>query len=206
MKIHVNEQGKVIVTTPPFTPGFFIKRFVDTSKEWIEKNIQSIEDQKRKKDGSMLFLGEKYNLIVEEKKPRKEAVEVLDQEIVVRPVSSSSESQQRTIERWLKSQAEQYVVRKVHELSKKMSLNFQSISLRDQKSRWGSCSAAKRLQFNWRLIQAPEEVIEYVIIHELSHLQEMNHSKKFWLLVERYDKEYALHRAWLRRHGKELRS
>tara|TARA_Y100000034_G_scaffold119147_1_gene160616 strand:+ start:1468 stop:2055 length:588 start_codon:yes stop_codon:yes gene_type:complete len=78
------------------------------------------------------------------------------------------------------------------------------IFIKGQKTRWGSCSANGNLNFNWRLAMAPPEVIEYVVIHELCHRIEMNHSKNFWKLVQEKCPEFKKHKAWLKRNGFRL--
>ena len=79
------------------------------------------------------------------------------------------------------------------------------ISVKDQKTLWGSCSRKKNLNFNWRLAIAPSDILDYVVVHELAHLLEMNHSKKFWALVAGWCPEYKARRRWLRKHSSELR-
>jgi len=81
-----------------------------------------------------------------------------------------------------------------------MGIDYGKITIRDQDSRWGSCSSQGNLNFSWRLIKTPQEVLEYVIIHELAHIKHMDHSKQFWELVEQYDPLYREHRRWLRRN------
>lgn len=78
------------------------------------------------------------------------------------------------------------------------------VTIREQKTRWGSCSSKKNLNFNWKLILAPKEALEYVVIHELCHLIHFNHSEKFWAEVGARMPEYDLWRKWLRAHGTEL--
>lgn len=82
--------------------------------------------------------------------------------------------------------------------------NYTSITIRDQKSRWGSCSSRGTLSFNYRLVFAPPKVLDYVVVHELCHLTHMNHSKDFWNMVEQIMPEYKEYKAWLREHGQEL--
>lgn len=79
-----------------------------------------------------------------------------------------------------------------------------AIALRDTRSRWGSCTAAGRLMFSFRLVMAPPEVLNYVAVHEVAHLREMNHSAAFWALVERLDPRWRASRAWLKREGPAL--
>lgn len=82
--------------------------------------------------------------------------------------------------------------------------NYHTLAVRDQKTRWGSCSSRGTLSFNYRLIFAPPEVLDYVVVHELCHLTHMNHSKDFWNMVGSVMPDYKKHRKWLREHGHEL--
>lgn len=88
--------------------------------------------------------------------------------------------------------------------AEKMQVSYGRITIRDQKTRWGSCSAAGNLNFNWRLILAPEEVLDYVVIHELAHRKEMNHSAAFWKIVEGEMPYYRTQRNWLKKNGSFL--
>ena len=96
----------------------------------------------------------------------------------------------------------------VHELAVfealRLGASFQRIAIRDQRTRWGSCSSRGTLSFNWRLVLAPLEVAEYVVVHELCHLREPNHSPRFWQLVADARPGYRYQRRWLGDHGWEL--
>ncbi len=83
--------------------------------------------------------------------------------------------------------------------------DYSSIAIRDQKTRWGSCSSRGTLSFNWRLMLAPPNVLDYVVVHELCHLEHMNHSKDFWACVESILPDYRIYRKWLKEHGHELK-
>jgi predicted metal-dependent hydrolase len=85
-----------------------------------------------------------------------------------------------------------------------LGARYTRIALRDQRSRWGSCSTTGTLSFNWRLVLAPFEVLDYVVVHELCHLLEPNHSRRFWKLVETRRPHWHAQRDWLREHGPEL--
>lgn len=82
--------------------------------------------------------------------------------------------------------------------------HYTSVTVRDQKTRWGSCSSRGTLSFNYRLIFAPPAVLDYVVVHELCHLTHMNHSKAFWDMVGAVMPDYRTRRKWLREHGQEL--
>ena len=85
-----------------------------------------------------------------------------------------------------------------------MNVQYGRITIRNQKTRWGSCSSKGNLNFNCLLMLAPDEVVDYVVIHELCHLIEMNHSKAFWKQVEQMMPDYKKHRKWLKDHGNEI--
>ena len=108
------------------------------------------------------------------------------------------------LEQWYRTEAARLITEKADRLSSRMSIGYKRIGIRGQKTRWGSCSRKKNLSFNWKLIMAPEPVMEYVIIHELLHLKEMNHSKKFWELVASYCPGWREHKKWLKQHEADL--
>ena len=85
-----------------------------------------------------------------------------------------------------------------------LGVSYGRVAIRDQKSRWGSCSARGNLNFNWKLIMAPPEALDYVVVHELCHLIEFNHSPRFWRLVEGQMPAYESWKKWLKAHGSEL--
>ena len=88
--------------------------------------------------------------------------------------------------------------------AERLGVAFRRVAVRDQRSRWGSCSTAGTLSFNWRLVLAPAGVLDYVVAHEVCHLRECNHSHRFWALLEAIRPGYREHRDWLGRHGWEL--
>ena len=88
--------------------------------------------------------------------------------------------------------------------AKRMGVTYNRITIREQKTRWGSCSSAGNLNFNWRLVLAPREVLDYVVIHELAHRREMNHSAAFWRIVEAEMPDYRKYRDWLKKNGSFL--
>jgi predicted metal-dependent hydrolase len=92
----------------------------------------------------------------------------------------------------------------VDEEARRIGVTYGRIRIADQRTLWGSCSPRGTLSFNWRLVLAPFEVLDYVVIHELCHLRVPNHSKRFWALVEKHRPQWREQRAWLRQHGPEL--
>lgn len=100
-----------------------------------------------------------------------------------------------------KKRAKGIISRRVAHYADIMDVTYGQITIRDQKSRWGSCSADGSLNFSWRLILMPIEVMDYVVVHELAHLKELNHSKDFWAEVEAVMPDYKDHRKWLKENG-----
>lgn len=92
----------------------------------------------------------------------------------------------------------------LNEYAPRLGVRFGRVAIRDQKTRWGSCSAKHNLNFNWKLIMAPPQALNYVVVHELCHLIEFNHSPRFWRLVESQMPEYESWKKWLKAHGAEL--
>ena len=88
--------------------------------------------------------------------------------------------------------------------AERLKVRYGRITIRNQRTRWGSCSHNGNLSFNWRLVMAPDEVLDYVVIHELCHLKEMNHQKAFWKEVEEYCPDWRPQRRWLNQHRQEI--
>jgi predicted metal-dependent hydrolase len=108
------------------------------------------------------------------------------------------------LERWYRKQAGQVFSERLARWNIHYHFTWASVSVKSQKTRWGSCSRQGNLNFNWRLLLAPLPILDYVVVHELCHLKEHNHAAPFWALVERACPDYRDHRRWLRLHGHEL--
>lgn len=100
--------------------------------------------------------------------------------------------------------ARQRITLRVEYFAPLVGVTYNRIFIKEQKTRWGSCSSQGNLNFNWRLILAPEEVLNYVVVHELAHRKEMNHSKAFYAIVESVLPDYRQSRKWLRENGQRL--
>ena len=108
------------------------------------------------------------------------------------------------VERWYRAKAERDLPRLLRALADLHGIAVTRVSVRDQRSRWGACSSRGTITLNWRLIQVPDFVREYVLLHELMHRREMNHSRRFWRLVASCCPRHGEARQWLRREGKRL--
>lgn len=105
---------------------------------------------------------------------------------------------------WYKNEARKVFERKLAHYAASMGVRYGQIRLKEQKTKWGSCSGLGNINLNWQLIRAPEKVVDYVIIHELAHLKQMNHSPEFWQIVAREMPDYQVWKKWLRDRGGEL--
>ena len=111
---------------------------------------------------------------------------------------------QKYLQYWYRSRARERLIEKVERYSKLIGVSSKGFRLGSFKSKWGSCDSRRKLAFNWNLIKAPHAVIDYVVIHELCHIIQPNHSKLFWQEVEKYDPSYKERKDWLKKHGSEL--
>lgn len=110
----------------------------------------------------------------------------------------------QVLEKRYRNSARKVFTKRVEFYHKVTGGTYTSITIRDQKSRWGSCSSRGTLSFNYRLVFAPPAVLDYVVVHELCHLTHMNHSKDFWNMVASVMPDYKTYKNWLKEHGQEL--
>ncbi|MFZ5633520.1 MAG: M48 family metallopeptidase [Bacillota bacterium] len=158
---------------------------------------------RRQGGGRVLYRGREHQ--VEIKTGTGPASVQADGEKLVVTVPGGAEGQAGAVlEQWLRRMARLVIKQRLEALSRRLNLAFHRVFIRDQKTRWGSCSRRKNLNFNWRLVMAPPPVLDYIVVHELMHLVEPNHSTRFWALVEEVCPDYKAHRAWIRKNGHNL--
>ncbi|MFA6813943.1 MAG: M48 family metallopeptidase [Candidatus Pacebacteria bacterium] len=198
IKISIDAKGKILVTAPKLYPNLLIDKFLKQQEPWVlRKQAEVAKLQVKIKKNEIYIFGEKYQILVEVNPKQRPGLSIHDQQVIITQLSASS--YQTKLERFLKNTATKYLSQKTAILGKKMKIDYQKIGIRQQKSRWGSCSSQGNLNFNWRLVHYPPEIINYVIIHELAHRQEANHSKNFWQLVAKYDPDYKKHKNALKK-------
>jgi predicted metal-dependent hydrolase len=110
----------------------------------------------------------------------------------------------KELDNWYRQQALTHITQRAEWYAARMQVKYASLSFADTKSRWGACTHDNRLQFNWRLIMTPHAVLDSVVVHELAHTLEKNHSKEFWFHVRKVMPGYSAHRAWINHHQDEL--
>ncbi len=146
-----------------------------------------------------------FEVVVSPKRFVKDKVVMGTSTITIFQAEDSKKHPRTILEDWLKEYARKVISDRTKLIAKDHGFEYKKISIREQSTRWGSCSSEKNLNFNWKLILAPSNILDYVIIHELSHTVEMNHSRSFWNVVQRVMPDYLQHRNWLRTNGGSLK-
>lgn len=156
---------------------------------------------------SILFRGKPLAIeVIKDKSTRNFGLlEELSNRLLIRVPADKPIEPLKTLESWLRRQARQDIGSRLAERTREMRRKPGRIYIMDQRTKWGGCSRRKNLSFNWRLIMAPPEVLDYVVVHELAHLNEPFHSTRFWLIVRSFCPDYERHKAWLRDHQDRLR-
>ncbi|MFL6392880.1 MAG: M48 family metallopeptidase [Nitrososphaeraceae archaeon] len=183
-----------------------IIRFIHTRKNWISKIykyygrfVDKFGQESVIHEDSIAFLGSIYKLqIVKDKIPFNVISDNL--KLITFHVRDRRKYKE-AIRTWYKGQTSKIIFERLPRISSKLDLGYNRVLIKSQKSRWGSCSKNKNLNFNLFLAALPSEIIDYVIIHELMHLKELNHSKRFWELVNIEDPDYKYHRKVLSRYS-----
>jgi hypothetical protein len=209
LQINSNAMLEVVVPLRRNIPFPYIEKFLLEKKRWILRNLQKAEEivrKAREKSDYILFLGREVPIeIIESERKRARATPSAGKLIVKVPIGKR-ELAKKAIRAFYKKYARSILERLVREKANEMNLSFSRISIRNQKMQWGSCSPHKVLSFNWRLIAAPQAVVEYIVVHELAHLQHNNHSKAFWRTVQKYCSDYKKYERWLRKHGELIKA
>ncbi|NOC83617.1 DUF45 domain-containing protein [Ruegeria sp. HKCCD6228] len=188
--------GRVTLTYPVGVPESEALSFARTKEEWIRQHLQDRPETAVVQFGQKIPIEGVVRRIVPAKGRR---VQLMADEVAV-PEGAEA----RRLARFLKELARDRLIGACDDYAAMLGRSYSTLSLRDTRSRWGSCSSQGGLMFSWRLILAPSEVLHYVAAHEVAHLVEMNHSPAFWEQVERIFGPCQQPRRWLRDNGAEL--
>jgi len=186
-----------------------VEEFLFEKQAWILRNVSKIEEvskQKKSKSDSLLFLGKEAEIrIVEEDRKTARAFPGEGKLLVKVPFNKKGLAG-KAITNFYKKQARKIISKIVVEKADLMGVSFSRVSVRDQSTRWGSCSPKNTLSFSWRLVAAPRAIVEYLVVHELAHLRHRNHSKRFWAEVEKFCPLYKQAEKWLKKNKLVLRA
>ena len=200
MSIQVLPNGTVKVLVPWYVPTWSVKVLLKQKESWIQETREKMLSRLPKEDmDTYLYLGKTYQLAT--RSGQKELIELEDKFYLGVTTKRNAKTY---LTSWYKQQARKIIVERVHLYAKHANVTFRSVSITTAETRWGSCSNNKTLNFNWKLVMAPMEVIDYVIAHELAHLTELNHSRAFWETVRKIYPLYREYRTWLKRNGHRL--
>lgn len=188
--------GRVTLTLPNGVPEAEALEFAQSKELWIRGHLAARPADATMTFGQLISIEGRDRRMVEISGRR---VQLWDNEIAV-PAGREA----KRLQSWLRSYARNQVAAASDFYAEKLGCDYTRITLRDTRSRWGSCSAEGALMFSWRLILAPTEVLRYVAAHEVAHLAEMNHSAAFWDVVDRIYGPYRVPRKWLRDNGASL--
>lgn len=210
LRITVSTSG-VTVTLPKGVPTREAERFLQQNADWVKQQLERTARQAKPSPlpaDVILWHGEATQLQRIEEADRKSRirVEASHGRLRCHLPAGSKISTRRAAEAWLRAESRAEIEQVVAEQARRMGARPKAISIRDQRTRWGSCSSSGNLSFNWRLVMTPPAVMQYVVIHELAHLFEPNHSKDFWALVARFYPDYKKARGWLRKNAAALRA
>ena len=196
------ESSGVVVTLPKNVNAARALAFVEKSVPWISKHLKQRTPRTVLGHGSVIPLrGIPHEVRAITARRGVITVDPVAQFIHVPgdPLHVS-----RRLQDWLKAQAKADLTAASIRYAKAMDVSVKRISIRDQKSRWGSCSASGDLSYNWRLILAPSHILDYVAAHEVAHRQHMNHGPKFWRLVLKHCPHASTAKHWFKSNGSEL--
>ena len=199
LRIDNNINGAV-VTLPSWTSEREALLMVQEKSDWVLTKLDNMPTKISFESGVQIpFLGE-YHIVYHD--PNQKGV-VKKGENEIR-LGGREEHLSRRLGDWLRKEAKIIIQPKAIEMAKKLNGKIGRISIRDTKSRWGSCAASGNLSFCWRLILTPEWVLNYVIAHEVSHLRHMNHGPEFWQTVADFNVRVDAARVWLSKNAEQL--
>lgn len=203
--IMIGTNGMVVVKAPKYIPEFVIKTFIKSKEDWIKKRqehvLKSRSTPKKIANGETFsLLGRDYEINI----GNFTSIEIKNGKLQF-PLGMVKNGIVM-LEKWYIKQAKLIIKNLVDEYSVKMEAPYNGISFSDTNSKWGSCTHDNRLQFNWRLVMTPILVVRYVVIHELVHTFEKNHSSFFWSKVRKFNPSYKQQVKWLKVNGEKLQN
>jgi predicted metal-dependent hydrolase len=199
VRVNVHAHSGVEVVLPARAPERAAAAAVNELRPWIERRLsdaREVLERIAERGGTVPYLGTSLELVPEAGRTR---VHRRGERLLV-PATDARPA----LERFYRRRARAEIAPRLDRATALAGSSYVDLSIRAQRTRWASCSAGGRMSFNWRLLMAPERVLEYVVWHEVCHLQVLDHSPRFWALVERHCPDYREDRAWLSRNGATL--
>ena len=199
VRVSVDGTGEVEVVLPKRAPERAAAQAVRELTPWIERRRRTLARaaaEIARPEGTVPFLGRDLRLVPQ---PGRERVHRRGDDLLVPKRDAAA-----AIERWYRRQARAEIGPRLDAAVARAGTSYTGLTIRGQKTRWASCSTTGHMSFNWRLLLAPEAVLDYVVEHEVCHLERMDHSPRFWALLESRVPDWREHARWLRRYGPTL--
>ncbi|MFB6138056.1 MAG: M48 family metallopeptidase, partial [Halobacteriaceae archaeon] len=172
---------------------------LDTEATYAERRAR-VPDRTFAPGEPFPFLGEDRELVVE---PRRDHT-VREETIRLRASAVERSSVRDALESCYRTAAREEFAARIDRWSERMGVDYDRLEVRNQRTRWGSCSTSGTISLNWRVVMAPPAIVDYLVVHELAHRREPHHGEAFWAVVAEYDPDYEAHAAWLEEHAAEL--
>jgi len=203
------KDGAVHVTAPLRLPIKKAEAFIADHQDWIKtqfKKEEALITTLEGKRDAIWYRGVLTPVIINQSPHHKGRSQVIhsDDQLIITMGESQRLRPDHVLEEWLKNEARREIKASLDIVLPELEQAPVPISIRDQKTRWGSCSTTRRLSFNWRLIMSPSKSLHYVVVHEAVHLIHHDHSKRFWNKVAEVMPDYKTHQDWLQKHQNEL--
>ena len=199
VRITVDGAGEVIVTLPKKAAERRAAEAVKELRPWIDRRRSALmraAEEVAREPGTLPYLGGTLRVVAE---PGRERVHRRGDVLLVPPGDA-----REAVERFYRRRARAEIAPRLDAATARAGSTYTGLTIRGQRTRWASCSSTGAMSFNWRLLLAPEAVLDYVIEHEVCHLEVMDHSPRFWRLLAARVPDWRAHSAWLRRYGATL--
>lgn len=208
IRIKLSDRGELSVVVPRGTASKHAHKFVQTKAGWVEKHLQKVVSCDKPfapESLNLKLLGELWSIeYVATNSNNLSLTELSGSRLLIVGDTRNPELLKKVINLWCKKKAKPVFTEMLQQLAEEHGFHYQRLSIRAQKTRWGSCSDKKNINLNCKLLLMPEDIVKYVMIHELCHTLEMNHSNNFWSLVEGCDPHHKNNRQQLKMLGKEI--
>ena len=205
LRLRLKSNRSFVISCHFLTPDFIVIKFINDHSDWIIKNSRLIKIKKSLSSLDKLsILGVEYKLVIT--KSAHDSVVIYDDQhrIYVNSLSLSSSYLRSLLDKKLRPLALKLIKSSLDDLSLRFGFKYNRVSIRNQTSRFGSCSSRGNLNFNWQIIFFPSDKFRHILLHELTHLTIKNHSKKFWDQLSLYDADCKTNNLWLKREGQKI--
>lgn len=209
LAIQIKPPDQILVLSPANLSEEIITEKVKSKGNWIIKKLLDFKDvvympfDKEFINGeSFMYLGRNYSVQINlDKNLLRPNIKLSDGKFQITTPAIEQDILKKALEKWYRREAKKIILKRIEFYKPKFRVEPRQIKIKEQKKRWGSCTSKGDLLFNWRAVMAPSPVIDYVIVHEMNHLINRNHSNKFWKSVENILPDYKNRRKWLKDYG-----